>query len=69
MFYMSLTKKDIEGAIPSNDIMNKYAEIIERNSIAAAEYAHDLGKALGIWIELDLKPKKISEDSHIIIYS
>ena len=47
MFYMSLTKRDIEGAIPSNDIMNKYAEIIElRDSLQPLEYAHDLGRRL-----------------------
>lgn len=42
--------------IPTIDIMNRYAAVIERNAIAAGNYLHDLGKALGLWVSLELSP-------------
>ena len=36
--------------------MDKYAAVIERNAIAAGNYLHDLGKALGLWVALELSP-------------
>ena len=42
--------------IPTIDIMNRYAAVIERNAMAAGNYLHDLGKALGLWVSLELSP-------------
>ena len=44
--------------LPTIDIMNRYAAVIERNSMAAGNYLHDLGKALGLWVSLELSPVK-----------
>lgn len=41
--------------LPSIDLMDKYAMVIERNAVAAGGYLHDLGKALGLWVSLELK--------------
>lgn len=44
--------------IPSGELMDRLAGTIERNAVAAGSYLHDLGRALGLWITLDLEPRK-----------
>ncbi|WP_019177217.1 hypothetical protein [Methanomassiliicoccus luminyensis] len=44
--------------IPSPELMDRLAAVVERNALAAGEYIHDLGKALGLWLDLGLKRKK-----------
>ncbi len=41
--------------VPSERTMDRYAQVIERNALSAGDYIHELGMALGIWIELELR--------------
>jgi hypothetical protein len=58
----SLLHVHIEGAetpdAPSDEQMDRFSEIIERNSLAGAEYIHDLAKALGLWVEIGITRSK-----------
>lgn len=49
--------------LPTIDIMDKYAAVIERNALAAGTYLHDLGKALGLWVSLELS--KVEKDGRV----
>ena len=53
--------------MPSGDLMDRLAGTIERNAMAAGDYLHDLGRALGLWITLDMKPRK-GDGPHSIRY-
>lgn len=65
LLYMSTEKKDRDLAfVPDGEIMDRYVFIIERNTLAAGDYIHDLGKALGLWMQLRLKPTRKEGDPH-----
>ncbi|NLI73231.1 MAG: hypothetical protein GX369_00450 [Euryarchaeota archaeon] len=69
LLYMALdrSKRDL-SFIPPGDLMDRLAGTIERNALAAGDYIHDLGRALGLWITLDLKPRK-GDEPHSIRYA
>ncbi len=61
------SKRDLKF-IPPPELMDRYAEIIERNTLAAGEYIHDLGKALGLWLQLDRKAVRKEGEPHSLRY-
>jgi|ADurb_Met_03_Slu_FD_contig_101_61633_length_1439_multi_3_in_0_out_0_3 hypothetical protein len=63
------TKKRSLTFIPPGDLMDRYAEIIERNTLAAAEYIHDLGRALGLWLQLGRKAKRVEGKPRSVRYT
>jgi hypothetical protein len=63
------TQERTQDFIPPGALMDRYATIIERNTLAAGEYIHDLGKALGLWLQLGLKPKIREGEPHSLRYS
>ena len=69
VLYMPLdrSKRDL-SFIPSGELMDRLAAVAERNALAAGDYLHDLGTALGLWITLDLKPKKKENGPHSVRY-
>lgn len=54
--------------IPPGEQMDRYAEIIERNTLAASEYIHDLGRALGLWLQLGRKVTRKEGEPHSVRY-
>lgn len=56
------------GFIPAGEQMDRYAEIIERNTLAASEYIHDLGRALGLWLQLGRKAQRREGEPHSVRY-
>lgn len=60
-------KRDL-SFIPPVELMDRYAEIIERNTLAASEYIHDLGRALGLWLQLGRKAKRKEGQPHSVRY-
>lgn len=54
--------------IPPPELMDRYAAIIERNTLAAGEYIHDLGKALGLWLQLNRKAVRNEGVPHSLRY-
>jgi hypothetical protein len=62
------SKKRDMSFIPSGEQMDRYVEIIERNTLAASEYIHDLGRALGLWLQLGRKAKKREGEPHSLRY-
>jgi hypothetical protein len=69
LLYFAAESKDRDLAfVPSGEVMDRYAAIIERNALAAGEYIHDLGRALGLWLELRLKPTVDGGDPHSLRY-
>jgi hypothetical protein len=62
------SKKRNTSFIPSGEQMDRYAEIIERNTLAASEYIHDLGRALGLWLQLGRKAKRTEGVPHSVRY-
>lgn len=69
LLYMPLDRsaRDL-SFIPSGELMDRLAGAVEHNALAAGEYLHDLGKALGLWITLELKPRKGEGKPHSIRY-
>ncbi|MBI0583226.1 MAG: hypothetical protein ISF22_03260 [Methanomassiliicoccus sp.] len=59
------SKRDL-SFIPSGEEMDRFAAIIERNALAAGEYIHDLGRALGLWLQLGRKGRG---EGHSIRYN
>jgi hypothetical protein len=64
---------DLEGKkgdlVPQDELMDRYANIIERNAISAGEYLHDLAKALGLWRGMERKKTKMENASeHAVRY-
>ena len=57
------------GFIPSGDLMDRLAGAAERNALAAGDYLHDLGRALGLWITLDIAPKGARGGPHSVRYA
>ncbi len=49
--YMLPDSQREQETMPTDDQMDIYAGSMERNSICAAEYLHELAKALGLWRE------------------
>lgn len=68
LYFMQSSSEAISGLIPSGTEMDLYAAIIERNVLAAGEYIHDLGKALGLWLQLDRKASKKEGQPHSVRY-
>jgi len=60
-------KRDL-SFVPSGEQMDRYAEIIERNTLAASEYIHDLGRALGLWLQLGRKAERREGEPHSLRY-
>jgi hypothetical protein len=60
-------KRDL-SFIPPPDLMDRYAAIIERNALAAGEYIRDLGKALGLALQLRLGPERKEGEPHSVRY-
>ncbi len=60
-------KRDLRF-IPPPELMDRYASIIERNTLAAGDYIHDLGKALGLWLQLGRKSTRKEGEVHSIRY-
>ncbi len=70
LLYMGAEKQERSlDFIPPGALMDRYATIIERNTLAAGDYIHDLGRALGLWLQLGLKPKISDGEPHSIRYS
>ncbi len=49
--------------------MDRLAGAAERNALAAGDYLHDLGRALGLWITLDIAPKGAKGGPHSVRYA
>jgi hypothetical protein len=60
-------KRDLKF-MPPQELMDRYAEVIERNTLAAGDYIHDLGKALGLWLQLGRKPQRKEGAPHALRY-
>ncbi|MDW5562703.1 MAG: hypothetical protein SA339_05700 [Methanomassiliicoccus sp.] len=60
-------KRDL-SFVPDGEQMDRYAEIIERNTLAASEYIHDLGRALGLWLQLGRKARRTEGVLHSVRY-
>lgn len=62
--------KDKRGLdfIPPGELMDRFASIIERNTVSAGEYIHDLGKALGLWLQLERKAQRKEGSPHAVRY-
>lgn len=69
LLYLEADKKKRDlSFIPSGEQMDRYAEIIERNTLAASEYIHDLGRALGLWLQLGRKAERREGEPHSLRY-
>jgi hypothetical protein len=69
LLYLEPDRRKREIAfIPPPELMDRYAAIIERNTLAAAEYIQDLGKALGLWLQMGLRPQKKEGVAHSLRY-
>lgn len=62
------SKKRDASFIPTGEQMDRYAEIIERNTLAASEYIHDLGRSLGLWLQLGRKARRAEGVPHSVRY-
>ncbi len=69
LLYMTGETREKLDFIPPGALMDRYASIIERNTLAAGDYIHDLGRALGLWVQLGLKARKKEGDPHSVRYA
>jgi hypothetical protein len=60
-------KRDLRF-IPPSELMDRYAAIIERNTLAAGEYIRDLGTALGMVLKLGRVPHRKEGSPHSLRY-
>lgn len=60
-------KRD-QSFIPTPELMDRYAAIVERNALAAGEYIRDLGKALGLNLQIRLVPQRKEGQPHSLRY-
>ncbi len=56
LFFQGKRSEEFLSHIPSEETMDIYASVIERNSLGAADYIHELAKALGLWRESGVRP-------------
>lgn len=61
-------KRDLQF-IPPAELMDRYAAIIERNALAAADYIRDLGKAIGMVLSLNRTPRRKEGEVHSLRYN
>jgi len=70
LLYMPLDRKARDlSFIPPGETMDRLAAVMERNALSAGDYLHDLGRALGLWLTLDVKHKKTGSDEHSVRYA
>ena len=69
LLYLLPDRKDKDlSFIPPIEVMDRYAEIIERITQSSGLYIHQLGKALGLWLQLDRKAVKKEGEPHSVRY-
>lgn len=69
MQYLNIDRKARDrSVIPTPELMDRLASIMERNALSAGDYIHELGRALGLWIELGLRPRTQQGRPHALRY-